>query len=234
MHCSTVQPVGQFCQSEVCNGRKLGKYYCEPCRLFSDTDEPIFHCKDCGLCRMGRGLGIDYTHCHKCDSCVETRIFDDHICLENGLHSNCPICAEDMFTSTDAVCILDCGHYIHERCLDEYIMHDYKCPICLKSIGDMSHRWTQLDAYLARNPMPEEYANKMTTIACHDCGNKTQAQSHFLYHKCNCGSYNTTEVSFEKALEVVDGSSTTLERSLSQLSAFTMERTLSALSAVSA
>jgi zinc finger-like protein len=64
MHCFTVQPVGQVCQSEKCNGRELAKYYCGTCRLFSDAEKSIFHCKDCGLCRVGKGLGIDYKHCH--------------------------------------------------------------------------------------------------------------------------------------------------------------------------
>jgi len=192
MHCFTAQPVGQFCQSDVCNGREMAKYYCEPCRLFSDADKSIFHCSDCGMCRVGEGLGIDYKHCHKCNSCISISIFEDHVCLENALHSNCPICAEYMFTSTVPVCILKCGHYIHIPCLDEYTEQDYRCPICMKSLGDMSHRWTQLDAYLAENPMPEEY-NKTTTILCHDCGDKTETAFHFLYHKCSCGSYNTTQ-----------------------------------------
>jgi len=196
MHCFTVQPVGQFCKSdnEKCNGRQLAKYYCGTCRLFSDADKSIFHCKDCGLCRVGKGLGVDYKHCHQCGSCINISIFDDHVCLENALHSDCPICAEYMFTSVKPVCILKCGHYIHLPCLDEYTQQDYRCPICLKSLGDMSHRWTQLDEYLETNPMPEEYADKMSTVLCYDCGDRTETSFHFLYHKCRCGSYNTTLV----------------------------------------
>jgi len=64
MHCFTVQGVGQNCCNELC-GKKLAKYYCDICHLFSDADKPIFHCKDCGLCRVGQGLGSDYKHCHK-------------------------------------------------------------------------------------------------------------------------------------------------------------------------
>jgi len=194
MHCFTVQPVGQFCKSETCNSRQLAKYYCGTCRLFSDAEKSIFHCKDCGLCRVGKGLGIDYKHCHKCGSCINISIFDDHVCLENALHSDCPICAEYMFTSVKPVCILKCGHYIHLPCLDEYTQQDYRCPICLKSLGDMSHRWTQLDEYLETNPMPAEYRDKLSTVLCYDCGERTETAFHFLYHKCQCGSYNTTLV----------------------------------------
>ena len=192
MHCFTAQPVGQCCQSQSCNGRLLAKYFCEPCRMFSDSDKPIYHCNDCGMCRTGNRAS--YTHCHKCCSCIENSEIGDHHCLENGLHSNCPICAEDMFTSVQPVFILNCGHCIHEHCLKEYISYDYKCPICLKSIGDMSQRWTQLDEYIDANPMPVEYANRMATVLCHDCGDRSEAPSHFLYHKCRCGSYNTVQV----------------------------------------
>jgi len=194
MHCKTVQPCAQFCKNEEC-GKKLAKYYCDICHLFSDADKSIFHCKDCGLCRVGKGLGIDYKHCTKCGSCINLSIFDDHVCLENALHSNCPICAEHMFTSVKPVCILKCGHYMHLQCLDDYTQRDYRCPICKKSLGDMSNRWRQIDDYMVSNPMPEEYKDKMANILCYDCGKYSDVPYHFVYHRCGheeCGSYNTT------------------------------------------
>ena len=194
MHCFEVQPCAQFCRKEGC-GKKLAKYYCDICHLFSDADKSIFHCKDCGLCRVGKGLGIDYKHCTKCGSCINLSIFDDHVCLENALHSNCPICAEHMFTSVKPVCILKCGHYMHLQCLDEYTQRDYRCPICKKSLGDMSNRWRQIDEYMVTNPMPEEYKDKEARILCYDCGDYSTVPYHFVYHKCGheaCGSYNTT------------------------------------------
>jgi len=194
MHCFTVQPCAQHCRSEVC-GKKLAKYYCDICHLFSDAEKSIFHCKDCGLCRVGKGLGIDYKHCTKCGSCINLSIFDDHVCLENALHSNCPICAEHMFTSVKPVCILKCGHYMHLQCLDDYTQRDYRCPICKKSLGDMSNRWRQIDDYMVSNPMPEEYKDKEAKILCYDCGDYSTVPYHFVYHKCGagtCGSYNTT------------------------------------------
>lgn len=196
MHCFTVQGVGQNCCNELC-GKKLAKYYCDICHLFSDADKPIFHCKDCGLCRVGQGLGIDYKHCHKCRSCINSSIFDDHVCLENGLDSDCPICAEHMFTSVKPVCILKCGHYMHLECLDEYTTREFRCPICKKSLGDMSSRWRQIDEYMEENPMPEEYAGKEAEVLCYDCGQYSTVPYHFMYHRCGsgtCGSYNTTQV----------------------------------------
>jgi len=195
MHCFEVQPCGQFCNKKGCE-KKLAKYYCDICHLFSDADKSIFHCKDCGLCRVGKGLGIDYKHCTKCGSCINLSIFDDHVCLENALHSNCPICAEHMFTSVKPVCILKCGHYMHLQCLDEYTQRDYRCPICKKSLGDMSNRWVQIDEYMTQNPMPEEYKDKKAKILCFDCGEYSTVKYHFMYHRCGageCGSYNTTQ-----------------------------------------
>jgi len=196
MHCFTVQNVAQFCKNEAC-GKKLAKYYCDICHLFSDAEKSIFHCNDCGLCRVGKGLGIDYKHCKKCGSCINLSIFDDHVCLENALHSNCPICAEHMFTSVKPVCILKCGHYMHLQCLDDYTQRDYRCPICKKSLGDMSNRWKQIDEYMIQNPMPEDYKDKEARVLCYDCGAYSTVPYHFVYHRCSqeaCGSYNTTQV----------------------------------------
>ena len=40
--------------------------------------------------------------------------------------------------------------------------------------------------------MPPEYANRMSTILCHDCDVKNDVPFHFIYHKCpQCKGYNT-------------------------------------------
>lgn len=45
----------------------------------------------------------------------------DHVCIENKLFCDCPICGEFMQTSTRPALFLICGHGIHEDCLDEYL-----------------------------------------------------------------------------------------------------------------
>ena len=39
--------------SEECDKCKVrfGRYFCEKCRLFDDTDKGQYHCDDCGICR---------------------------------------------------------------------------------------------------------------------------------------------------------------------------------------
>lgn len=44
------------------------------------------------------------------------------------------------------------------------IMIRYVCPLCSKSVCDMSKVWEKLDAEIAAVPMPELYQNKMVYI----------------------------------------------------------------------
>lgn len=42
-------------------------YYCGVCKLWDDdADKAIYHCGDCGICRLGQGLGKDFFHCPVC------------------------------------------------------------------------------------------------------------------------------------------------------------------------
>ena len=39
-------------------------YYCGVCKLWdNDPEKNIYHCDDCGICRIGQGLGKDFYHC---------------------------------------------------------------------------------------------------------------------------------------------------------------------------
>merc|ERR1711924_116145 len=81
------------------------------------------------------------------------------------------------------------------RLLKCYVEHgSYKCPVCSKRIGNMTIFWRMLDAKLAGEvgQMPPEDANRTSRILCNDCGEKSTAPFHYVYHKClPCGSYNT-------------------------------------------
>ncbi|WVZ23962.1 hypothetical protein V8G54_002506 [Vigna mungo] len=79
----------------------------------------VYHCPFCNLCRVGQGLGIDYFHCMKCNCCLGIKSAS-HKCLEKGLEMNCPICCDDLFTSSATVRALPCGHYMHSACFQVY------------------------------------------------------------------------------------------------------------------
>ena len=195
MHCETRQSIGQRCCNKDCE-ELLGDYYCDICHLFSSDGKEIFHCKDCGLCRIGKGLGIDYKHCNECSSCIHIDLFDTHKCITNALKSKCAVCCEEMFTSTEPVSLLQCGHYIHASCLQSTIeqMDCMTCPVCKKTICDMTTHWRYLDEVIASNPMPEDHSQINRDVYCHDCEHHTcLAPFHFYGVKCeNCGGYNTS------------------------------------------
>jgi hypothetical protein len=61
MFCGCAQGVSDTC---IKCAKTAAHYYCAICKLWSDDpDKPVYHCYDCGLCRVGRGLGKDYFHC---------------------------------------------------------------------------------------------------------------------------------------------------------------------------
>lgn len=52
--------------SEACSqcGERSARYYCSVCKLWDDDPgKSIYHCNDCGICRIGQGLGKDFYHC---------------------------------------------------------------------------------------------------------------------------------------------------------------------------
>ncbi|KAG5135717.1 hypothetical protein JHK82_020448 [Glycine max] len=196
MRCLNIQPIGPLCITPSCNGFSMAKYYCNICKFFDD-ERNVYHCPFCNLCRVGQGLGIDYFHCMKCNCCLGIKS-SSHKCLEKGLEMNCPICCDDLFTSSATVRALPCGHYMHSACFQAYTCSHYTCPICSKSLGDMAVYFGMLDALLAAEELPEEYKDRCQDILCHDCDRKGTSRFHWLYHKCGfCGSYNTRVIKCE-------------------------------------
>ncbi|CDP00649.1 unnamed protein product [Coffea canephora] len=190
MKCLKIQPVGPVCTTPSCDGFSMAKYYCSSCKFFDD-ERTVYHCPFCNLCRLGNGLGIDFFHCMTCNCCLGMKLVD-HKCREKGLETNCPICCDFLFTSSATVRALPCGHFMHSACFQAYARTHYVCPICSKSMGDMSVYFGMLDALMASEVLPEEYRNRCQDILCHDCDKKGSAPFHWLYHKCSCcGSYNT-------------------------------------------
>jgi len=193
MHCGERQPPEKQCRS--CQ-RELGSYFCKICR-FTDDDKSnhTYHCPYCNVCRRGRGLGIDFYHCMKTNQCLSLELSVPDSARERpNLEGCCPIC-HDKLDSTRSLKELPCGHLLHSDCFKCYVEHgSYKCPVCSKSIGNMTIFWRMLDAKLAGEvgQMPPEDANRTSRILCNDCGEKSTAPFHYVYHKClPCGSYNT-------------------------------------------
>lgn len=190
MRCLKIQAVGPICTTPACNGFSMAKYFCSICKFFDD-ERTVYHCPFCNLCRVGRGLGVDFFHCMKCNCCLAMKLVD-HKCWEKALETNCPICCDFLFTSSVAVRALPCGHYMHSACFQAYACSHYTCPICSKSLGDMAVYFGMIDALLATEELPEEYRDRCQDILCNDCDRKGTARFHWLYHKCgSCGSYNT-------------------------------------------
>lgn len=83
------------------------------------VNRDIYHCPYCNLCRVGKGLGIDYYHCMNCNACM-SRTLLVHVCREKSFMDNCPICHEDIFTSSSPVKALPCGHLMHSACFQVF------------------------------------------------------------------------------------------------------------------
>ncbi|KAG6383793.1 hypothetical protein SASPL_119496 [Salvia splendens] len=155
--CDTEQNVQQNCTNcGVC----MGNYFCDKCKFFDDdVAKKQYHCDDCGICRTGGAE--NFVHCTKCGCCYASSIKDTHRCVERAMHHNCAVCFEYLFDSTKNITVLPCGHTIHFECVREMKLHHrYSCPVCSKSIGDMSNAWRKLDEEIASTPMPEMYKDK--------------------------------------------------------------------------
>ncbi|KAH8899527.1 zf-CHY-domain-containing protein, partial [Thozetella sp. PMI_491] len=183
MLCGCAQRVGDTC---VGCGESAAHYYCSICRLWNDNpNKPIYHCNDCGICRIGQGIGKDFFHCSKCAACIPISMEGgQHKCIERAIDSNCPICGEHMFSSRTKVIFMNCGHAIHRPCWDEHMKTSYKCPICNKSCVNMETQFRNLDIMILNQPMPAEYRDTRAIISCNDCSAKSQTAYHWLGLKC--------------------------------------------------
>jgi len=194
-YCTTIQEIGRVCSNKEC-GKTMAIYYCDICKFLDDSpNKSIYHCSLCGICRVGKPN--QFFHCVTCGFCMDISLKDNHKCLENSIKSNCPICNEDLFSSTTPASLMKCGHSIHTNCMKKYKDRgNYSCPLCSKSLADLSEVWAEFDLMIEEQPMPEEFAQSKTFILCNDCEKKSEVPFHFLGHKCLfCGVYNTKIIS---------------------------------------
>ncbi|KAL2815437.1 hypothetical protein BDW59DRAFT_15958 [Aspergillus cavernicola] len=194
MLCGHAQRAAQYCR--WC-GDIAAEYFCVACKLWdNDASKSIYHCNDCGICRIGKGIGKDFFHCKTCSVCLPISIENTHKCIERSTQCDCPICGDYMFTSPETVVFMRCGHSIHQRCLSDYSKTSYRCPICSKTITNMEATFRNLDRTIESQPMPADFKDTKAIITCKDCGTKSVVKYHWLGLRCDmCESYNTTQLS---------------------------------------
>ena len=221
MLCRIPQPAAEMCSN--C-GEYAAWYYCSKCKLWdNDSNKRIYHCDDCGICRVGEGLGKDYVHCRRCNVCISISTSASHPCIERATEGDCPLCLVYLFESQTPVVSLPCGHYMHGECYRDLMAVTYKCPVCSKSAVNMQLQWRKLDDEIRVQPMPEDdddleellpHADGVTVanndaaetpaaprrprtvyVGCNDCGRRSWAPFHWLGLKCQvCDSYNTNQM----------------------------------------
>ncbi|KAK9467517.1 hypothetical protein V1512DRAFT_237140 [Lipomyces arxii] len=203
MYCLLPQPAAQDCYA--C-GQRVARYYCEKCKLWDDDpDKSIYHCNDCGICRIGEGLGKDFFHCKTCNVCMSISLENAHRCIEHSTECNCPICGEYMFTSTMTVVFMSCGHSIHQKCYYEHTKNAYKCPTCARTIINMEAQFRLIDREIEKQQLPEPYINWRSVVLCNDCSGKSNVPFHFLGLRCDtCKSYNTAQLRVIKPEEGIE------------------------------
>lgn len=179
-------------------GVLFAKYFCRACVLYeNDETRDIYHCPQCGICRVGKGIGIDQFHCDRCDSCVPIEVKDTHLCLPNALQGDCPICLLSVRHSTRRVVLMRCGHATHEDCFSKLTETSYRCPLCYKSLTDMGSWFRSIEKALSQEfPLPEPFNRRVSQVHCFDCEKGSTAPFHFTFHACShCKGYNTRVVS---------------------------------------
>jgi len=185
--CETVQSPTPNC---ISCGIEFSKYYCDICHLYGDSTD-VFHCDGCGICR--KGPQEDYQHCSKCKMCISKAAFDEHKCFSHTFEGNCAICGYGLFDVIGYGTILRCGHALHQTpCMQTYIESNYRCPLCKKSMVDMSEVWKMhseqyREALLVRNDA------RTMQVYCNDCSETFAASySPFLLYQCDkCNGFNT-------------------------------------------
>lgn len=188
LNCEKVCPKAEKCPN--CGIQFGEKYTCLECSIFENEADDIFHCDDCGTCRRG---GRDkYYHCKTCCACVPNSLKEVHTCIENVLKQNCPLCLEDLHSSSRQVFFLPkCNHPVHVDCQQDYICKTnpfYKpCAICRKpNIGNEEMEYyDKVFTDFRKNMFPEKEI--LRPIDCPNCNKRSEVPYNPVSLRCECG-----------------------------------------------
>ena len=180
--------------------KEFSKHFCEKCNLY--TDATVFHCDDCGFCRVGEQ--DQHYHCPHCDVCYgighkEYCKGDQKQTISGDVRDmKCPICLEELFTNPKPYQFLICGHGMHTKCFEQNIncrtLRSSRCPLCSKSILVMDQVWAAMRFEKEQIEMPDKYKTLMKKIICNDCSKECETEFHVVGLECkHCGGFNTRE-----------------------------------------
>jgi RING finger/CHY zinc finger protein 1 len=110
------------------------------------------------------------------------------------------VCQESLRDTRRPASLLPCGHVMHTDCVQRFVQHDYRCPLCKQSIGEMNDMWVRMDALCNSanvqailEELPPELQQRVVNVLCNDCSAHFETRfSPFNLYKCtSCGGYNT-------------------------------------------
>ena len=58
---------------------------------------------------------------------------------------------------------LPCGHFMHSHCFAQYTRYNYTCPVCAKSLGDMTVYFRMIDSLVQHDlsALPSAYSSRI-------------------------------------------------------------------------
>ena len=67
---------------------------------------------------------------------------------------------------SECVCLvqeLPCGHFMHSHCFAQYTRYNYTCPVCAKSLGDMTVYFRMIDSLVRHDlsALPAAYSSRI-------------------------------------------------------------------------
>ena len=92
--------------------------------------------------------------------------------------------------------VMNCGHLIHSECYQKYTQSNFNCPICKKSLGDLSSYWDYLRGVKETILIPDEYKDTKIKISCFDCEKESNTEFYpdNLLECKECGGFNTQKI----------------------------------------
>ena len=114
-------------------------------------------------------------------------------CIEQISKSDCPVCLENLHTSREPCQIPPCHHLLHKSCFESLLDKNYfYCPICSKSLVDLTLMWKLMLSQAEKFPMTGKYENVNVNILCRDCNLFCKSKYHVIGFSCStCSGFNT-------------------------------------------